>query len=435
MPTPSLPNVGDIIAEKYRIDSLLGEGGMAVVFGAHHLLLDKPIAVKIVSPELPQRPELVERFLAEARTAARIDSPNVARVMDVGVFRNGLPYMVMERLDGCDLAELLAVEKRLSIPDAVDYVLQALQGVAHAHALGIVHRDLKPANLFLDHQADGTAIIKVLDFGIAKLEKATRLTISGQTVGSPAYMSPEHLRNAPDVDSRSDIWAMGVVLYELLTGNPPVEEDGIGETISAILNKKAPSTRKARPEIPEALDAAILKCLEHEPDDRWPDVSALAHAIAPFGSGACAAIPEGIEQALRQQLRRYSGSTMLRRTSPTAETAPVSVEPPAVTEDSVPELRTRRRRWPAMLFLAGIGAVGYVERHRIAERVHLPHIPHFDWNATPATAPTPEDSVVVASPSAIPTAIESTTPSASSAHKPKPAPSHQPAKHHTPFLL
>ena len=190
MSTPSLPNIGDVVADKYRIDAQLGEGGMAVVFGAHHMLLDKPIAVKILSPELPALPQVIERFLTEARAAARVDSPNVARVMDVGVLVNGLPYMVMERLDGCDLEELLRLEKQLTVGDAVDYVLQALQGLAHAHTLGVVHRDLKPANIFLSHQPDGTAIIKILDFGIAKMDKATRTTGVGQAVGSPTYMSP-----------------------------------------------------------------------------------------------------------------------------------------------------------------------------------------------------------------------------------------------------
>ncbi len=218
MSTPSLPDVGDVIADKYRIDGQLGEGGMAVVYAAQHTLLDKPIAIKILSPELPHLPEVVNRFLTEARAAARVDSPNVARVMDVGTLPSGLPYMVMERLDGCDLEELLRLEKQLAIPDAVDYVLQALQGLAHAHQLGIVHRDLKPANLFLAHQADGTSIIKILDFGIAKIDTGNRMTKAGQAVGSPTYMSPEHIRASEHVDHRTDIWAMGVVLYELLTG-------------------------------------------------------------------------------------------------------------------------------------------------------------------------------------------------------------------------
>lgn len=350
MSTPSLPDVGDVIADKYRIDGQLGEGGMAVVFAAQHMLLDKPIAVKILSPELPHTPTIVERFLTEARAAAKVDCPNVARVMDVGTLKSGLPFIVMERLDGCDLEELLRLEKQLAIGDGVDYVLQALAGLAHAHTLGIIHRDLKPANLFLAHQPDGTAIIKILDFGIAKLDTGNRMTKAGQAVGSPTYMSPEHIRASDHVDHRTDIWAMGVVLYELLTGEPPIEEDGVGETIAAVLARRAQPARTKRPDIPEGLDAAIMKCLQHDPNERWPDVAAFARAIAPFGTGACAMLPDAIENTLRQQLRRYSGQAMMIRPTPaTAATVPVvqnlastTQEAPAVTEDSVPELRPRR---------------------------------------------------------------------------------------------
>jgi serine/threonine-protein kinase len=250
--------------------------------------------------------------LTEARAAARVDSANVARVVDVGTLAgSGLPYMVMERLDGCDLEELLRLEKQLSVGDTVDYTLQALQGLAHAHVLGIVHRDLKPANIFLAHQQDGTSIIKILDFGIAKLDKTTRITEHGQAVGSPTYMSPEHIRASEFVDHRTDIWSMGVVMYQLLTGRPPIEEDGVGETIAAVLNKKPPHARELRPDIPAELDAAIMKCLEHDPANRWPDVSHLARAIAPFGTGACSALVETIEQTLRQELRRYSGQAIV----------------------------------------------------------------------------------------------------------------------------
>ena len=401
---------------------------MAVVFGAHHMLLDKPIAVKILSPELPRLPQVIERFLTEARAAARVDCPNVARVMDVGVLANGLPYMVMERLDGCDLEELLRLEKQLKVGDAVDYVLQALQGLGHAHTLGIVHRDLKPANLFLAHQADGTAIVKILDFGIAKLDRPSRITGQGQAVGSPTYMSPEHIRNSPHLDHRTDIWAIGVVLYELVTGKPPVEADGVGETIAAVLNKKAPPLRTHLPEIPEELDAAVLKCLEHDPADRWPDVAQLARAIAPFGTGACAAIPDAIEQTLRQQLRRYSGSAIQVRLTPTTAAIPVTVlgtsrtqTAPAVTEDSVPELHTGRKRfWGAVILLAAsVGAVGFVERKRVM--AHYPVIASaFESSSAAMVEPSTHASAsAAASVSSAPKVVP-----AASTHKGKTAPLH-----------
>jgi serine/threonine protein kinase len=428
MSTPSLPSIGDIVADKYRIDAQLGEGGMAVVFGAHHTLLDKPIAVKILSPDLPRLPEVIERFLTEARAAARVDSPNVARVMDVGLLVNGLPYMVMERLDGCDLEELLRLEKQLLIGDAVDYVLQALQGLAHAHALGVVHRDLKPANLFLAHQTDGTAIIKILDFGIARMDKTSRMTNAGQAVGSPTYMSPEHIRNSELLDHRTDIWAMGVVLYELLTGRPPIEAEGVGETLAAVLSKKPPSSCTLRPEIPAELDAAIMKCLEHDPAERWADVAQLARAIAPFGTGACAALPDSIENTLRQQLRRYSGQAIMVRPTPiTAIPVVVSAtsktqDAPAVTEDSVPELRPSRKRWwGALAAVAVAGGVGVVVVRPHALARWLPA-----HNAAPPITSVSSALVVAASvesatPSAHATAVTSASASAKTTHKGAPS--------------
>jgi len=425
MSTPSLPKVGDIIADKYRVDGQLGEGGMAVIFAAHHLLLDKPIAVKLLSPELPRLPQVIERFLTEARAAARVDSPHVARVMDVGVLVNGLPYMVMERLDGCDLEELLRLEKRLAIGDAVDYVLQALQGLANAHTLGVVHRDLKPSNLYLAHQPDGTAIVKILDFGIAKLDTATRMTSAGQAVGSPTYMSPEHIRNDA-VDHRTDIWAIGVVLYELLTGQPPIEEDGVGETLAAVLNRKAQPPSTLRPEIPKELDAAIMRCLDHDPDERWPDVAHLARAIAPFGTGACASLPDSIEQTLRQQLRRYSGPAFIPKPTPSPMMVPVPVNPtsatqeaPAVTEDSVPELPTGRKKWWLALAVAATAGVTYgvlVNAHVLQGLAAAPPPP----TASESVASPVESTAASASASA--SALAKASPSTSHAH-------HHPSAH------
>jgi serine/threonine protein kinase len=433
MSTPSLPDVGDVIADKYRIDGQLGEGGMAVVFAAHHTLLDKAIAVKILSPELPHLPEVIERFVTEARAAAKVDCPNVARVMDVGVLTNGLPYMVMERLDGCDLEELLRLEKQLSIGDAVDYTLQALAGLAHAHTLGIIHRDLKPSNLFLAHQADGTAIIKILDFGIAKLDHGSRVTKAGQAVGSPTYMSPEHIRASDHVDHRTDIWAMGVVLYELLTGQPPIEEDGVGETIAAVLARRAQPVRTRRPEVPAGLDDAIMRCLKHDVNERWPDVAAYARAIAPFGTGACAMLPDAIEQTLRQQLRRYSGQAMLIRPTPMTVTktsvsenlATTTQEAPAVTEDSVPELRPRRRGLKigiAVIATAGVTYALLVNAH-LLQRFRSTSVPDTGVTTNMATASeTPSASSSPPIHAKPPTttnhhATPSATPSTSSPHK------------------
>ncbi len=325
------------------------------------------------------------------------------------------------------LEELLRLEKQLTIGDAVDYVLQALQGLAHAHTLGVIHRDLKPANLFLAHQADGTSIIKILDFGIAKLEDATRVTAQGQAVGSPTYMSPEHIRNSPLVDHRTDIWGMGVVLYELLTGRPPIEGDGVGETLAAVLNSKPPSPRSIRPDIPVALDAAIMKCLEHVPQDRFSDVSQLAQAIAPFGTGACIALVDSIEQTLRQQLRRYSGQAIMIKPTPATamlvatELAPSAAsratsaqeEEPAVTEDAAvmfPPRKGRRSVWVALgLVVAGGATFGVLARSRA--------VPEGQAVATDSTFAAPPSAVASTTLSASASVFTASHATVASAHK------------------
>ena len=227
----AIPKAGDLVAGKYRILGAIGEGGVGTILEAHHELLDKDVALKLIALEPTPNTSaasLAERFLIEARAAAKVESPHVARVMDVGKLDSGAPFMVMERLEGCNLEELLTLEGTLSVEDTVDYVMQALQGLAHAHVLGVVHRDLKPANLFLARQPDGSSVIKIVDFGIAMLlddagrrQVATRVTGSGVLVGSPLYMSPEQVRDEEHIDHRTDIWSVGVVLYELLTGKLP----------------------------------------------------------------------------------------------------------------------------------------------------------------------------------------------------------------------
>jgi serine/threonine protein kinase len=432
----ALPKVGEVVADKYRIEGPLGKGGMAIVYAAHHVLLDKPVAMKFLSPELPRKEELFGRFLTEARAAARVDSPHVARVMDVGALASGLPYMVMERLDGCDLEELIKLERQLSIGDTIDYLLQALQGLAHAHTLGVVHRDLKPSNLFLAHQSDGTAIVKILDFGIAKLETADRRTQQHQALGSPLYMSPEHIRNE-QVDHRADIWSIGVVAYELLTGRTPFEAEGIGETLAAVLQRPPKPIRALRPDVPEELDAAILRCLRQSPQDRYADVAQLARAIAPWGTGACSALVDSIEQTLRQQLRRYSGEAIILKpaSDPRVEIrepsqpshvdarAPtrhvVDTRAPtlgAVTEDSIPELRPKRFRWFMVALVLGAGGYGVA--------VYLGALPRPDFLPMPTAA-----SASVAA--EVPSASASAEPVASTSATHHAAPA-APMTHHTP---
>ena len=281
-----MPKIGDVIAAKYRLDKVAGEGGMGVVYAAEHLVLKQRVAVKVLLPGAAASEAVVERFAREARATAKINSEHVARVLDAGSTDNGAPFLVMEYLEGCDLEELLELQKTLPVPEVVDYLVQALEGLAHAHAVNIVHRDLKPANLFLGCRPDGSNAIKLLDFGISKAtgsKEDKRLT--GQHVlGSPVYMSPEQLRNATNIDARADIWSIGVVAYELLCGEPPFDGDGVGEIFAAILEKEPVPLVEKDPTIPRELSDIIAKCLRRDPDERWENAGQLAKAIAPFGS-------------------------------------------------------------------------------------------------------------------------------------------------------
>nr|HMR07207.1 serine/threonine-protein kinase [Polyangiaceae bacterium] len=216
-------NQGDILAGKFRVEKLLGSGGMGMVVAAHHLQLDEPVAIKFLLPEALTNAAAVGRFAREARAATKIKSEHVVRIIDIGSFDSGEPYIVMEYLNGQDLSQLLAARGPLPPDEVAEYILQACEAIVEAHVLGIVHRDLKPANLFVAARMDGTPLVKVLDFGISKVSTGPDLSLTETSalMGSPLYMSPEQMASAKSVDARTDIWALGVILYELVTGKPP----------------------------------------------------------------------------------------------------------------------------------------------------------------------------------------------------------------------
>ncbi|MEO8904011.1 MAG: serine/threonine-protein kinase [Polyangiaceae bacterium] len=278
---------GDVLAGKYRIDRILGAGGMGVVVAAHHLRLDERVAIKFLLPDAPLSGEAVARFEREARAAVKIKSEHVARVSDVGTLENGSPYMVMEYLEGSDLSSWLETQGRLPFDLAADFVLQASEAIAEAHALGIVHRDLKPANLFVIRRPDGSLLVKVLDFGISKMRGGgstpdVSFTRTSAAMGSPLYMSPEQMQSSKDVDARTDLWAIGVILYELVTGSSPFLAETMPELIAKILTSAPLPLASHRPDTPPGFEAVISRCLERDRERRYASIAELARDLLPF---------------------------------------------------------------------------------------------------------------------------------------------------------
>ncbi|UQA62195.1 serine/threonine-protein kinase [Polyangium aurulentum] len=281
------PRVGALIAGKYRIEKKLGEGGMGVVVAASHLQLGGKVALKFLVPGGENREDAIARLLREAQSAVRIKSDHVAKVLDVGTLDSGDPYIVMELLEGTDLNRLVSRNGPLPVADAVEYTLQAAEAVAEAHAIGIVHRDLKPANVFLTSKPDGSPFVKVLDFGIAKSiapkeAGEVSLTVGGDVLGSPLYMSPEQIRNPKGVDPRADVWSLGAILYKLLTGRAAFEADNPSASLAMIIADDPTPPRTLRPGVPEGLEAVVLRCLEKGIDRRYQSVDELARDLLPF---------------------------------------------------------------------------------------------------------------------------------------------------------
>ncbi len=361
---------GQVLADRYRVEGPLGRGGMGVVVAARHLQLDTRVAIKILLPGMMDHQEAVTRFAQEARAAVKITSEHVARVLDVCALENGRPYMVMEFLDGDDLATWLEERGPLAVEQAVEFLLQTCVALADAHALGIVHRDLKPSNLFVVRRSDGQLVIKVLDFGISKTAswgeaQADRaVTHSLAVMGSPLYMSPEQMQSSKDVNAQTDIWALGVIAYELLTGRVPYDGASIAEIAVKVAIGRPPPICRLRPGVPEGLQAAILKCLEKARSERYENVAEVARALAPFGSARCAALAEragGIVDGAR------SWDSTIAVPPPSAGLPAPSVDVPS---SSAP-LANRRivGRWAALLLtLLLFGGVSLARRSATAVR-------------------------------------------------------------------
>ncbi len=310
---------GAVLFGKYKVDRVLGSGGMGVVVAAEHLALRSLVALKFLRPELAELPDAPERFAREARNARRIEDPHVARVVDVVMAKDALPYIEMEYLEGEDLGRVVKAGVRLSSHDAIDYVVQAASALTRAHNLGIVHRDVKPSNLFLVKRAGEPPLVKVLDFGISKVveeekDREMELTKTSSIVGSALYMSLEQMRSAKEVDHRTDIYALGVTIYELLTGAHPFEGRNLPELcVRVSLEDPAPIARH-RDDVPPALAAAIAKAYARYPDDRYPTAGTFVSALRPFASIATTALIDAIQKYERESSQ--SSAPMVRRLTP-----------------------------------------------------------------------------------------------------------------------
>ena len=340
-PPPSeagLPSPGDVVGGKYKIERLVGRGGMGAVFAANDELLYRRVALKLLLGNISSHPEAVARFLNEARAAARIESEHICRVLDVNKLADSAtPYMVLEYLEGRDLSQELEVRGPLPVVEAVDYLLQALDAVAAAHVMGIIHRDLKPANLFLVSKADGTRTVKVLDFGISKTTNPLAPDSGGMTstkamLGSPYYMSPEQLRSSKSVDARTDIWALGIILFEALTGAVPFKCENLGELFASILEQDVPPLRSRRPELPPEIEQIVQRCLQRKVEHRFANVGDLGLALAPW----CSPAAHRALDHLRQRIPALPRPTSVSPQQTSAWSPAPQGPPPGTTSNPFP---------------------------------------------------------------------------------------------------
>ena len=427
---------GTLLASKYRVGAVIGTGGMGVVVSATHVELDQPVAIKLPLPQHAKDPTFAARFMREGRNVAKIRNDHVARVLDVGRDDEGNPFLVMELLEGVDLSHRLRAGTRFTVPEAVDLLMQACEAVAAAHAVGIVHRDLKPGNLFLEHRPDGWYHVKVLDFGISKvlandpsgLEAA--LTNTTGIVGSPMYMSPEQMIAARDVDVRTDVWSLGLILYKILTGKTPWPSQNPMELATRIARDPPNPPRAFRDDIPEALENVILHAIERDRERRIATVYELAAALAPFdpvrGEASLKRVPRPGLTLAAPRRADASGAMSASAESGTMATSAITLhtvtEDPAAPVDpttiashghtnpiagAVTAAPTPRRRMYGALAVASVVAVAGIAA--------LVVVPRFSADRTPSIDPT-ADAVktsvpAVASSIEIPPAADTVAPS------------------------
>jgi eukaryotic-like serine/threonine-protein kinase len=423
------PQPGEVLDGKYRVEQLLGEGGMGAVAKATHLLRRAPVALKFMSGAVLSLPGAVERFINEGVAASQIDSDHVVKVFDVGRLPSGAPYLVMEYLDGCDLGQLLEREgPTLETARAIHFAVQALRALHTAHAAGIIHRDMKPSNCFVIAKDGEPDFVKLVDFGISKVRtaddgKAAHLTRTNSALGTPLYMSPEQARSPRDVDHRTDLYSVGAILYEMLAGRTPYLADSgeFTEMLFKLFTTEPAPLAQSRPDLPEALTAVVGRSLQRDPGARFASAAQMADALAPFADARSAQVLSRLRSGVRSQkpapfhsVSRLEPETLAKQSEATAQTCAsaegVSTRPPPTDVGVTREARSvsggARKKASVTIAAAALAAAvtGLIvfRTHGAARRV------------------VPEPSAATATPEANETALPAIASSASAALVPLP---------------
>jgi len=385
--------VGMLLDQRYRIVKKLGEGGMGAVYEAQHVLLDKRVALKTLHAHFATNAQVVARFHREARAASAVGNEHIVEVTDFGAFPDGAAYMVLEHLEGTELADLVEKEGALPLGRAQHILEQICDALTAAHAKGIVHRDLKPENVFLIRRGEDPDFVKVLDFGISKMHEAAggpgKLTSTGDALGTPYYMSPEQARGSKNVDARADIYALGVVLFNLLTARHPFEAESLPMLVVQICTEPPPPIRSLRTDLPAELEAVVAKMLAKDPAERFADCRSVKLALAPFRDVRVA--PVLVE-------RPPAATDPFARTAPShAGAIPVQTPAPATTAGRASRARTLQIGGLVVGLLAvSIGlAIGLGDRRSqgpgstptVTPTLARTVTPRIVQDAQPATAP------------------------------------------------
>ncbi|HEX7841081.1 MAG TPA: serine/threonine-protein kinase, partial [Kofleriaceae bacterium] len=401
---------GSILLGKYRIDELIGTGGMGNVVRASHLYLHQPVAIKLLLPQMVESESTVQRFLREAQATVKLRSEHIARVMDVGTTPDGVPFMVMEFLEGNDLNQILRHHGPQQPAIVVDLMLQACEGISEAHALGIIHRDIKPSNFFVTRRPDGSMLLKILDFGISKTPVGyDELTGTQTVIGTPSYMAPEQMKSGRAADPRSDIWSIGVVMYQLMNGRPPFSGESYADLVLKVgLEPPAPM----HVPLPAGLGEVIFRCLEKDPGTRYQTVGDLARMLAPYATDPIA----GSQSAARaMRILQQRGALQGMQGSPLAAggglSTPIPISPAQLTPHSWPPsqgtsvsrgagqvtFQSRNGRgWviaavAGLCVLAGSGGYAISQMSRAEHDTSGPHVmaPPSSQSPQPANEPAP----------------------------------------------